>query len=288
MPRLPACWWSGVTFRLQLRFVQQRWVLTAAETTFGVEDLLSEGRISLAVSDPASSRLSRRLPFRVAANGSESDPCEEAPSSAGEVSSSAGSITMSGEPMRFDWTLAELCPDCSAGQPIPAIDTVREQTWVLPPEVVTVQISGGRVQLSLEHDIGFVPIRKDELQIVAVSIGNGSVPEQEVGGRRHAQVHRRPCRGARQKRRHHLGRHAAGGPRQLPDPHPSAGRGSLADDLLNGGGGVGLDLGVMLTLDRLALGAAVQNLFNPFAWNESLLTYRRVAASFADGSLDFE
>ena len=164
--------------------VEQRWVLTAAETTFGVEDLLSEGRISLAVSDPASSRLSRRLPFRVAANrssnGSESDPCEEAPSSAGEVSSSEGSITVNVEPMCFEWTLAELCPDCSAGQPIPAIDTVREQTWVLPPEVVSVQISSGTVELSLEHDLGFVPIRKDELQIVAVSIGNGSVPEQEL------------------------------------------------------------------------------------------------------------
>ena len=63
---------------------------------------------------------------------------------------------------------------------------------------------------------------------------------------------------------------------------------SFADDLLNGGGGVGLDLGVMLTLDRLGLGVAVQNLFNTFTWNESLLTYRRVAASFADGSLDFD
>ena len=55
-----------------------------------------------------------------------------------------------------------------------------EQTWVLPPEVVSVQISSGTVELSLEHDLGFVPIRKDELQIVAVSIGNGSVPEQEL------------------------------------------------------------------------------------------------------------
>ena len=63
---------------------------------------------------------------------------------------------------------------------------------------------------------------------------------------------------------------------------------SLADDLLNGGGGLGLDLGLMLVLDRLALGVAVQDLFNTFAWDESLLTYRRVVASFEDGSFSFD
>ena len=46
------------------------------------------------------------------------------------------------------------------------------------------------------------------------------------------------------------------------------------DDLLNGGGGLGLDLGLMLVLDRLTVGAAVQDLFHTFAWDESLLTYR--------------
>ena len=63
---------------------------------------------------------------------------------------------------------------------------------------------------------------------------------------------------------------------------------NLADDLLNGGGGLGVDLGLMLVLDRLTVGVAVQDLFNTFAWDESLLTYRRVAASFEDGSFSFE
>ena len=164
--------------------VEQRWILTAAETTLGVEDLLSEGQLSFTVSEPASSRLSGRLPLAVATNGSsngaESDPCDEPPSSAGEVSSSENSITVSVEPMCIEWTLAELCPDCRAGQPIPAFDTVREQSWVLPPEVVSVHISSGTVELSLEQDLGFTPIRKDELQLVAVSIGSGSVAEQEL------------------------------------------------------------------------------------------------------------
>ena len=59
-------------------------------------------------------------------------------------------------------------------------------------------------------------------------------------------------------------------------------------DFVNGGSGIGLDLGLMLSLDRLFVGAAVHNLFNTFAWDESLLTYRRVTAAFEDGSFDFD
>ena len=59
-------------------------------------------------------------------------------------------------------------------------------------------------------------------------------------------------------------------------------------DYVNGGSGIGLDLGLMVSLDRLAVGLSVQNLFNTFAWDESLLTYRRVTAAFEDNSLSFD
>ena len=153
--------------------VEQRWILTAAETTLGVEDLLPGARISLAVSDPL------RAAANGSGNGAESDPCV-APSSAGEVIAGEGSIAVSVEPMCLQWTLQELCPDCSVGQPIPALATVREQTWRLPPEVASVRISGGTVELSMEHDLGFTPIRTGELQIVALSIGSGAEAEQEL------------------------------------------------------------------------------------------------------------
>ena len=163
--------------------VEQRWILTAAETTLGVEDLLPGAQISLAVSDPPASR-GHRLPLRAAANGSgngdESDPCAAPPSSAGEVIADEGSIAVSVEPMCFQWTLQELCPDCSVGKPIPAIATVREQTWRLPPEVASVRVSGGTAELSLEHDLGFTPIRAGGLQVVALSIGTGAEAEQEL------------------------------------------------------------------------------------------------------------
>ena len=39
--------------------VEQRWILTAAETTLGVEDLLPDGRVALAVSDSLRRRRQR-------------------------------------------------------------------------------------------------------------------------------------------------------------------------------------------------------------------------------------
>ena len=89
--------------------LELRWALTAAETTLGVEDLLREGRISLAVDDTAAARGSRRLLPASAANESPPGSCEPA-SSAGEVVSGEGSITVSAEPICVAWTLAELCP----------------------------------------------------------------------------------------------------------------------------------------------------------------------------------
>ena len=70
--------------------------------------------------------------------------------------------------------------------------------------------------------------------------------------------------------------------------HTRIGEDVAADDFINGGSGIGLDLGLMLNLDRLFVGAAVHNLFNTFAWDESLLTYRRVTAAFEEGSFDFD
>ena len=70
--------------------------------------------------------------------------------------------------------------------------------------------------------------------------------------------------------------------------HTRIGDGVEADDFINGGSGIGLDLGLMLSLDRLFVGAAVHNLFNTFAWDQSLLTYRRVTAAFEEDSFDFD
>ena len=152
--------------------------ISPAETTLGVEDLLPNGQISLIDTTEAGAG-ARLLAVGSAAVESPDVSCE-LPGSAGEVVSGEGSITVSAEPICVAWTLAELCPECRVGQPIPRIDTNKQQTWELPPEVVSVQISSGRVVLSLDHDLDFAPLRAGELGGVAISIGTGDAPEQEL------------------------------------------------------------------------------------------------------------
>ena len=169
---------AGCDIPTALPIVEQRWALVAAETRLGVEDLLPDGAIALTVADTGQGGESRLTPPGRAAQASQEVACAAA-APAGEVVSGEGSITVSAEPICVAWTLADLCPACSVGQPL-TLDTTREQSWTLPEDVVSVRISGGTVQFTLDHDLDFTPLRANEMQIVAVSAGVGAGQEQEL------------------------------------------------------------------------------------------------------------
>ena len=57
-------------------------------------------------------------------------------------------------------------------------------------------------------------------------------------------------------------------------------------DFANGGSGVGVDVGAMLDLGDLTLGASIQNLVNTFEWDETLLGYRPGTLLVEDGTTD--
>ena len=173
-----AFWSAGCDIPNALPIVEQRWALVAAETQLGVEDLLPDGAIALTVADSGQGAGARLAAPGRAAQASQEVACAAA-APAGEVVSGAGSITVSAEPICVDWTLEELCPTCSVGQPL-ALDATRERSWALPEEVVSVRVSGGTVQLTLDHDLDFTPLRAGELVIVAVSTGAGPGQEQEL------------------------------------------------------------------------------------------------------------
>ena len=172
---------AGCDIPTALPILEQRWALVAAETRLGVEDLLPDGAIALTVADGMQGDGARlTTPGRASQQLQQSQEvaCEAAPPS-GEVVSGEGSITVSAEPICVAWTLADLCPACSVGRPL-TLDTTRERSWTLPEEVVSVRISGGTVQLTLDHDLDFTPLRANELQIVAVSTGTGAGEEREL------------------------------------------------------------------------------------------------------------
>ena len=57
---------------------------------------------------------------------------------------------------------------------------------------------------------------------------------------------------------------------------------------VNGGSGFGLDLGAMIDLGGITVGASLQNVINNFAWDESTLGYRPGTVVLDVGSLDTE
>ena len=168
---------AGCDIPTALPIVEQHWALVAAETRLGVEDLLPDGAIVLTVADGEHGDGARLTAPGRASQRSQEVACEAA-APAGEVVSREGSITVSAAPICVAWSLADLCPACSVGRPL-TLDATREQSWTLPEEVVSVRISGGTVQLTLDHDLDFTPLRANELQIVAVSTGGGRGPGQE-------------------------------------------------------------------------------------------------------------
>jgi len=79
-------------------------------------------------------------------------------------------------------------------------------------------------------------------------------------------------------------------PLSLEAEFPIVLTGENHQDDFDGGRGVGLDLGFMMQMDDIHLGATVQNVFNTFEWDESKLVYVPGTASIQQGGneLDFE
>ncbi len=67
--------------------------------------------------------------------------------------------------------------------------------------------------------------------------------------------------------------------------------GDVLAHYLNGGSGIGLDLGIMLSLEALGdltVGASVRNVFNTFAWDTSKLVSHRVSGSIDNTEIDLD
>ena len=60
----------------------------------------------------------------------------------------------------------------------------------------------------------------------------------------------------------------------------------IEDGEVNNGTGIGLDIGFQMKKDKVSFGAAVLNVVNTFAWDESTLVYRPGSANMSVGSLE--
>ena len=161
---------AACSFPTEPPIVEQKWLLTAAEVTLDVDDLIPGGQVSL---NAPRQRLSTRMTSNSVAPASSVASCES--SLDGKVVTGDGSVTVNVQPICVQWTLRDLCPDCTAGaQQKPAINITKDRTWVLPEEVESISISSGKVSFSLEHALGFT-FGAGEATMTALSIGSDRV-----------------------------------------------------------------------------------------------------------------
>lgn len=64
--------------------------------------------------------------------------------------------------------------------------------------------------------------------------------------------------------------------------------GGCSESVGNNGSGFGADVGFMMELPMLTVGASIINLFNTFSWDPATLSYRPGTAQYEDGTYDSE
>lgn len=166
--------------------VEQRWVVTALETTIDVGDLIDRTQAPATPTVPdarahafaMSGARARRDSNGVAAACSHSSVDATIAFEDGQVVVSDGRATL-------ECSLRDLCPNCSAGrQSEPAFALRQTEDVPLPDHddvaVKSVRVTGGSVEVSLEHDFSFVLLRPGEVDVEVWSKGDGETAPEKL------------------------------------------------------------------------------------------------------------
>lgn len=173
----------NVAIPTALPAAEQRWKVTLIEGSLGVDDLLAASPLSLAsLPSDGGEAVGRRGLLMSAVEPANTASCKGlADLATPDLSFEDGTVTVDVEPVCVTWTLGELCPGCQDGEhPLPQLNITNKRTWELPDDldegvsVESVSISGGVVEVSLLHELGFTPIRAGELELVVRSLGTES------------------------------------------------------------------------------------------------------------------
>ena len=157
--------------------VEQRWVVTPLRASIGMDELINQGQ---ALSNATAVRRSL-APGAAVPGGSGCSHSE------GEVSirSRNDEVVVNLGRTTLSCSLRALCPGCTSGrQPKPAFTHRTSEDVPLPNrsdlEVKSVRVIGGTVDLSLQHDLDFVPLGKGDLAVEVWSIGDQDTAPEEL------------------------------------------------------------------------------------------------------------
>ena len=157
--------------------VEHRWVVTPLEVSIGMDELINQGRRSSNAAAARAPAASGHIVRSVnASNGDAADSCAF-PTVDATIASRDDQVVVDVPRTTLECSLRVLCRGCSGGrQAKPALTLARRDTVPLPDRsdlsVESISVTAGTVEISLEHDLDFVPLRQGEFAIEVWSAGD--------------------------------------------------------------------------------------------------------------------
>ena len=176
--------------------LEQRWGITALETTIGMDELINRNSASSNGAGARSSVAIGEATWSGSSHGGTSDSCS-ATSVDASFTSKNNVVVVNVAPTTLECSLRALCASCVAGsQPKPEFMLDTTKTFSLPDQadlaVESAMVTGGTVTVSLAHGLDFVPLKQSEVEIAVWSIGDAernaeklaafSLEQELVGG----------------------------------------------------------------------------------------------------------
>ena len=164
--------------------VEQRWIVTALETTIDIGDLID--RTQAPATQPAlhaHASVTSGARVRPDSNGAAA-ACSHSSVDA-TIAFEDGQVVVSDGRATLECSLRDLCPSCRAGrQGKPAFVLHQVEDVPLPDRddlaVKSVSVTGGSVEVSLRHDFDFVLLRPGEVSVEVWSKGDGGTAPEKL------------------------------------------------------------------------------------------------------------
>ena len=167
--------------------VEQRWVLTPLDISIGMDELINpnQGLLSNVAAAHAPAAFTT-VQSEDAANAEAVDACAF-PNVSATMESKDDHVVVNVPRTTLECSVRDLCPDCSGGsQTRPAFTLKRQDTFSLPDSsdlsVKSINVTSGTVEISLEHDLDFVPLKQGEFKIEVRSVGSTEGGPEKLAG----------------------------------------------------------------------------------------------------------
>lgn len=169
--------------------IAQRWVVTPLAVSIGMDELINPNqRLSMSNVAAAHGPVAYGDTVRTeeASNGGPTESCAF-PDVGATMESRENRVIVNVPRTTLECSLKDLCQGCSGGlQRKPALTLERRDTFPLPDRndlsVKSIRVTAGTIKVSLDHDLGFVPLKRGQFAIEVWSAGDTIIEREKLTG----------------------------------------------------------------------------------------------------------